>query len=196
MEWPTRLLAEFDDRNKVGGVDGWTILSQAIFRGRVTLKKPSFVSCSDCWVSFLISVNEDGESSVDCPRNRCESNLVSLLNFMELLGDPPEYFCCDPPECRWLLPENAELATRGKLLREQLPSYLVQQRAAVVAHCPLPTVLQAIVAAYAAPTPADMWTDGLRIQAPGEKRAHVAADVDQADGGLPRLRRSLRLQQK
>jgi hypothetical protein len=137
------------------------------------------------WMFF-----EDGVSGVQRVTHTYKNQLTSLLNFMELLGDPSVFFT-------WrLLPQHADLAARGHQLREQLPSYLVQQRAAVVAHCPLPTVLQAIVTAYAVPTPVDMWTDGLRIQAPGEKRARVAADVDQANEGLPPLRRSLRLQQK
>jgi hypothetical protein len=34
-----------------------------------------------------------------------------------------------------------------------------QQHALIKASCPLPTVLQSIVAAYAKPTPDDMWTD-------------------------------------
>jgi hypothetical protein len=49
--------------------------------------------------------------------------------------------------------EHAELCTRGRTLRRQLPSYLERQRAAVVTHCPLPAVLQSVVAAYAATTP-------------------------------------------
>jgi hypothetical protein len=103
-----------------------------------------------------------------------ETALDTLLNFMELFGDPPEELFST------LKPQHAELTARGKQLREQLPSYLEQQRASIVAHCPLPTVLQPIVAAYAAPTPVDMWTDGLRIKAPVEKRTRLAADVDQA----------------
>jgi hypothetical protein len=31
-----------------------------------------------------------------------------------------------------------------------------------VEHCPLPAVLQILVVAYAAPTPTDIWTNGLR----------------------------------
>jgi hypothetical protein len=49
-------------------------------------------------------------------------------------------------------------------LQAKLPSYLEQQRATIVANCPLPAVLQSLVIDYAAPTPEDMWTDGLRIQ--------------------------------
>jgi hypothetical protein len=55
-------------------------------------------------------------------------------------------------------PQHAELATRGKLLRAQLPIYLEQQRAAVVDHSPLPAVLQSLVVAYAVPTTREMWS--------------------------------------
>jgi hypothetical protein len=65
-----------------------------------------------------------------------------------------------------LSPVNAELATRGRQLRAQLPAYLEQQRALAIAHCPLPAVLQPIVYGLAAPTPEDMWTKGLRVRAP------------------------------
>jgi hypothetical protein len=179
MEWATRRLADFKERNAVGGEDGWTVLSQAIFCGRVTFMKlimePSFVSHGNGRAMFFINILEDDENSVKRWGYRYKAELALLLDFMELLGDPPLLF----------LTQHAVLAARGQLLREQLPSYLEQQRAAVVAHCPLPTVLQSIVAAYAAPTPLDMWTDGLRIQAPRDKSACVAADVDQADEGLP-----------
>jgi hypothetical protein len=194
MEWATRRLADFERRNAVGGEDGWTVLSQAIFCGRVkfmepslaVIMEPSFVSHGDGRAMFFINVLEDDENSAKRWGYRYKAELASLLNFMELLGDPPLL----------LLPQHVELAARCQLLRKQLPSYLKQQRTSILAHCPLPTVLQSIVAAYAVPTAGDMWTDGLRIQAPGEKRARVAADVDQADEGLPQLWRSLRLQQK
>lgn len=39
-ELATRLLAEFEARNKVGPLDGWTVLSKAIFRGRVMFAEP------------------------------------------------------------------------------------------------------------------------------------------------------------
>jgi hypothetical protein len=56
----------------------------------------------------------------------------------------------------WLSPQHAELCTRDKKLRAQLPVYFKQQRAKIVAHCPLPTVLQTLVIAYATTTPEDM----------------------------------------
>jgi hypothetical protein len=93
-----------------------------------------------------------------------------------------------------LSPEHAKIATRGRQLRAQLPSYLERQRALVIAHCPLPAALQPLVAGYAAPTPEDMWAEGgLRVRAPQAKRARAVVGVD---AGAPVLRRSLRLRQK
>ena len=74
---------------------------------------------------------------------------------MVMCDDAPNFFIAR------LSPQHAELATRGRQLRAQLPEYLDQQRASVFAHCPLPAVLQPLVAAYAATTPEDMWKDGL-----------------------------------
>jgi hypothetical protein len=82
--------------------------------------------------------------------------LTSLLQVMVLLDDAPSYFMGN------LSPEHAELCTRGRELREKLPGYLERQRALVVEHCPLPVVLQPLVAEYAAPTSEDMWAYGLR----------------------------------
>jgi hypothetical protein len=76
---------------------------------------------------------------------------------MVMLDDAPATFTT------WLSPQHAEFCTRGKELRAQLLVYLKQQRAKIVAHCPLPTVLQTLVIAYAASTPEDMWTDGLLV---------------------------------
>jgi hypothetical protein len=111
--------------------------------------------------------------------------LASLLKVMVLLADAPPDFVAK------LSPAHAELATRGLQLRAQLPSYLEQQKALVVAHCPLPAVLQPIVFGLAAPTPEDMWTEGLRVRAPRPKRQRAEEDA----GGVP-LRRSVRLRQK
>jgi hypothetical protein len=190
MEWATQLLADFEERNEVGGVDGWTVLSQATFRGRVKFMGPNLARHDDGQSTFFIGFVDDGEKGVKWWSYYYKAEIASLVNFVELLSDPPDDFSS------LLLPRHVELAARGKQLRAQLPSYLEQQRAAVVAHCPLPIVLQSIVAECAAPTPMDKWTDGLHIQDPVEKRARLAADVDQADEALPQLRRSLRLQQR
>jgi hypothetical protein len=89
LEWATPLLAEFEARNKVGAEDGWTVLSQAIFCGRVTLMEPSFVSHSNSSATFFINVLEDGKKCVKRWAHYHKAELVALLNFMELLGDPP-----------------------------------------------------------------------------------------------------------
>jgi hypothetical protein len=86
--------------------------------------------------------------------------LSSLLKVMVILEDAPAGFIVR------LSAKHADICTRGRQLREELPFYMEQQRATVVAHCPLPVVLQSIVVVYAATTPEDMWTDGLRVQAP------------------------------
>jgi hypothetical protein len=92
--------------------------------------------------------------------------LASLLKVMVLLADAPPDFVAK------LSPAHAKLARRGRQLRAQLSSYLERQRALVVAHCPLPAVLQPIVFGYAVPTPEDMWAEGgLRVRAPRAKRA-------------------------
>jgi hypothetical protein len=86
--------------------------------------------------------------------------LASLLKVMVMLDEAPSHFVAK------LSPAHAALVTRGRQFRTQLPPYLDQQRASVVEHCPLPAVLQSIVAAYTATTPEHMWADGLRIRAP------------------------------
>jgi hypothetical protein len=115
------------------------------------------------------------------------AELSSLLKVMVLLEDAPVSFT------GLLSPQHEDICTRGRQLRAQLPSYLEQQRAAVVAHCPLPGVLQSLVAAYAATTPEDMWADGLRVQTLRAKRGRTKAD--EGDDAPP-LRRSLRLRNR
>jgi ankyrin repeat protein len=92
-------------------------------------------------------------------RNADPVALASLLMVIFMLGDAPVAFVAK------LSPAHTELTTRGRQYRAQLSSYLEQQRATVVAHCPLFPVLLPIVADYAATTPEDMWTDGLRVEA-------------------------------
>ena len=119
-----------------------------------------------------------------------DAALSSLLKIMVLLSDAPDDFIAK------LSPANAELCMRGRLLRAQLPSYLEQQRTLVVVHCPILTVLQPLVAAYAATTAEDMWTDGLRVQAPRAKRPR-SAEVEAVVPAVVAIpRRSLRLRQK
>jgi hypothetical protein len=115
-----------------------------------------------------------------------------LLKVMVMLEDAPAYFIDE------LSPQHAEICSRGRQLRAQLSSYLEQQRAAVIVHCILPSVLQSLVTVYAATTPDDVWADGLRVQAPRAKRSRTKAakeDKDDGEEAFP-LRRSLRLHQK
>jgi hypothetical protein len=116
------------------------------------------------------------------------NGLSALLKVMVMLGDVPQFLIAA------LTPLNAELCTRGRQLRAQLPSYLEQQQASVIMHCPLPAVLQSLVAGYAATTPEDMWADGLRVEALQPKRPRAAV-VAEEECEAP-LRRSVRLRQK
>jgi hypothetical protein len=120
------------------------------------------------------------------------ADLSSMLKFLVMLEDAPADFIAK------LSPNHATICTRGRRFRLQ-PPYLEQQRAKVIAHCPLPTVLQSLVAEYAATTSKDMWTDGLRVQVSLVKRARTknATEVGEAEGeDAPPLRRSLRLRKK
>jgi hypothetical protein len=136
------------------------------------------ISGETVWERFEGLVPDEWITNVDADRS-------SLLMVMVMLADAPDFFIAG------LLPQDAEICKRGKQFRAQLPSYLEQQQAAVVAHCPLPGVLQSIVVAYATTTPEDMWADGLRVQAPRAKRGRRRTRADATP-----LRRSLRLRQK
>jgi hypothetical protein len=57
--------------------------------------------------------------------------------------------------------QNVEIIEEGRQLRARLPAYLEQRSALLVTHCPLPAVLQEVVAAYAEPTRADVWDSRL-----------------------------------
>jgi ankyrin repeat protein len=103
-------------------------------------------------------------------RRNGTAELSSLIKVMVMLEDAPMFMM------NRLSPHDAELCTRGRELRAQLPTYLEQQRAAVVTHCPVPSVLQSVVAAYAVTTPEDMWADGLRVQAPRGKRRRTEGE--------------------
>jgi hypothetical protein len=86
-----------------------------------------------------------------------DAELTLLLQTMVILADAPPEFIAKLPQ------QQAEVCTRGRQLRTQLPAYLDQQRVSIVEHCPLLDVLQPLVAEYAAPTSEDIWTDGLCI---------------------------------
>jgi ankyrin repeat protein len=82
------------------------------------------------------------------------TDLAALLKVMVMLEDAPANMIAK------LSPEHVEIATRGRQLRAQLPSYLERQQGLVMAHCPLHAVLTPLVVGYAAPTAEDMWADG------------------------------------
>jgi ankyrin repeat protein len=86
-----------------------------------------------------------------------QAELTSLLETMVLLGEASSDFIAK------FSPQHAELFTRGRELRAKLPAYCEQQWALIIEHSPLPTVLQPIVAAYAAPRAEDVWASGLRV---------------------------------
>jgi ankyrin repeat protein len=86
-----------------------------------------------------------------------DAELTSLLQTMVLLADAPLSFIAK------LSQQQAELWERGRLLRTWLQAYRDLQRAYIATACPLPGVLQPLVAEYAAPTSEDMWTYGLRL---------------------------------
>jgi hypothetical protein len=124
-------------------------------------------------------------------RDSSDTEVSALLKVIVMLGDAPADFF------NGIFPSQAEICTRGRQFRAQLPSYLEQQRAVVVAHCPLPGVLQrcklqSLVAEYAATTPEDMWADGLRVQAPGVKRRRTEAESKEAEKKAEKRRETRR----
>jgi hypothetical protein len=96
--------------------------------------------------------------------------LASLLKAMILMADaPPEFM-------RYLRPHHAWIVERGNDLRSKFPMYLEEQRNQVAAHCPLPTVLQNIVAGYAARTHL-VWEDRKEVRAIAAAHAGRAPKV-------------------
>ncbi len=97
-----------------------------------------------------------------------------------------------------LSPAHAKIATRGRQLRAQLPSYLERQQGLVVAWCPLIAALQPLVAGYAAPTPEDIWVEGgLSVRAPRPKRSREwEGEGEQEEVGTVPLQRFVHLRQK
>jgi hypothetical protein len=86
-----------------------------------------------------------------------DAELTLLLQTMVLLGDAPSKFIAK------LSPQQVNLWECSRQLRTQLPAYVEQQRASIVAYCPLPGVLLPLVAEYAAPTTEDICADGLHV---------------------------------
>jgi hypothetical protein len=71
-----------------------------------------------------------------------------------------------------LKPEAARIVIKGRLLRTKLPLHIEKQRATIAAYSVLPTVLVAIVAAYAAPTHL-VWADRRATPVPMDTNAKV-----------------------
>jgi hypothetical protein len=172
--------------------DGLTALGAALLQGHYALARllieeggakinqTDSAGVRSVWTELLDNISESADTA----------DLAALLKVMVLLDDAPANVIAV------LSPAHAKIAKRGRQLRAQLPSYLEQQRTLVVAHCPLPSALQPLVAGYAAPTPEDMWAEGgLRVWAPRAKRARaMVGAVVGVDA--PFLRRSVRLRQK
>jgi hypothetical protein len=87
-------------------------------------------------------------------RRADDVTLSSLLKHMVLLEDAPPAFLL----FLVLEPQHKQIIFQGRKLRAQLLVHLEQLRSVLIRHCPLPTVLQPLIAAYAAPTTEDMWT--------------------------------------
>jgi hypothetical protein len=83
------------------------------------------------------------------------AELTSLFKVLTLLGDAPTR------AIGYLIPEHKALVEVGRRLRARLPAYLDQRHTFLLAHCPLPSVLQSLVAAYAEPTREDIWSSRL-----------------------------------
>jgi hypothetical protein len=90
------------------------------------------------------------------------AELSSLLKVVTLLPTSLETDYFLPAFIAELSPQHAELCMQGRWFRWRLPAFLEQQQASVSTHCPLPTVLQALVTAYVLPTTEDLWSDGLQ----------------------------------
>jgi hypothetical protein len=77
----------------------------------------------------------------------------ALIKLLSLISDAPS-------RSRKFCAENslkAETMEKGRQLRARLPAYDQQRSVLLTTHCPLPAVLQDVVAAYAEPTRADVW---------------------------------------
>jgi hypothetical protein len=137
--------------------DGVSVLNLVSFRGFLPLVQ-YFIEEAGARIS---EVTSDGGTlwSLLKLTGADPDELASLLKVMVMLEDAPPAFVAK------LSPAHAEITTRGRYFRAQLPSYLEQQRASVFEHCLLPPVLLPIVAEYVATTPEDMWTHGLRVEA-------------------------------
>jgi hypothetical protein len=80
------------------------------------------------------------------------AELTSLFKVLTLLDDVPAEYSSN------FIPQHKALVEEGRRLRARLPAYIDQLNASLLTHCPLPSVLQCLVAAYAEPTREDIWS--------------------------------------
>jgi hypothetical protein len=134
----------------------YTALSLAVIAGKYTstqwLIEEGALIPTEIWKIF--DINQERGT---------DEELSSLLKIMLLLPMSPEQDYHLPAFVAKLLPQHAELCTRGRHIRARLPAYLEQQRASVRTYCALPAVLQTIVTVNAAPIPDELWNDGLQL---------------------------------
>jgi ankyrin repeat protein len=134
---------------------GFSALHYAAHNGRLSLLQYFF---EEVGASFSDAIDKGNTVWAMLKlKNADPVALASLLKVMVMLGDALPAFVAK------LSTAHAELITRGRHLRMQLPSYLEKQRASIFEYCPLQSVLNNIIGAYAATTPEDMWMDGLRF---------------------------------
>jgi hypothetical protein len=137
---------EFDTDN--------TVLSQALIYKNYALaqwliEKGALIPADIWWILSVFFVSEHVNAA----------ELSSLLKVLTLLPMSLDQDRALPAFADQLSPQHAEICTRGRQLRAQLPAYMEHQEASVGAHCPLPAVLEAMVTAYALPTHGDLWNN-------------------------------------
>jgi hypothetical protein len=81
------------------------------------------------------------------------AELSSLLKVLTQLPMSPYQDLGLPPFFATLSPQHTDIVTRGRQLQARLSLYVKKEQTFVRMHCALPAVLQAIVTAYALPTP-------------------------------------------
>jgi hypothetical protein len=149
--------ADIDAVITAGGELDDTVLSYAVLEGNCSLVQwlieEGAIIPAGIWqfLKFFVSMERADAEEL--------SSLLKVLTLLPMSPDQDQYL---PAFIAELSPQHAELCTRGRQLRDRLPAYLEQQEASVGTDCPLPTVLQAMVTAYARLTPEDLWSGGLQ----------------------------------
>jgi hypothetical protein len=108
----------------------------------------------DAWDFFLDSTTSRAHN-VWINVRRGTAGMSTLIKVITLLCDIP----ADVSD--GISSQHIELIEEGRQLRARFPAYLEQRSALLVTHCPLPVVLQEVVAAYAEPTRVDVWDSRL-----------------------------------